>query len=386
MKKKTDLWPVRELEKEFTRINFPEYQREPNVWSRVEKQRLIDSMLRQFDIASIYFCVDADGSIDCVDGRQRIGAIMSFLGKNQVDDDNGFELRLENEIYQEEEQEQRFASLQGLSFPELENKPKKMALARQFVNEFLDYEITIVKLSGSSRPEEFNLQFTRLNLGAIINSGEKLNTMVGDLRDECFTNHGIGQHAFLDKIKIPTRRFAKEGVAAQILAQVFSFEEKGKFTRTRHFDLQYLFKTHATLTEEPKGWIEQTKTIMDLLEPAFDDLAILRNRAITVSTVLLAWKLEVTTDAEAGKLARFIEEFLCRLQWQVGRGLDVDNEYRYLIDFQRQVTQASVESSAVEVRATMLEREYYRWLDSRGLSGDDEYRKRTGYDPGEACR
>ncbi len=42
--------------------------------------------------------------------------------------------------------------------------------------------------------------------------------MVGDLRDECFTNQGIGQHAFLDKIKIPTRRFAKEGVAAQILA------------------------------------------------------------------------------------------------------------------------------------------------------------------------
>lgn len=75
-----------------------------------------------------------------------------------------------------------------------------------------------MKLSDSSRPEEFNLQFTRLNLGAIINSGEKLNAMVGDLRDECFTNQGIGQHAFLDKIKIPTRRFAKEGVAAQILA------------------------------------------------------------------------------------------------------------------------------------------------------------------------
>ena len=175
MRKDTELWSVKRLEEHFTRINFPEYQREPNVWSLDAKRRLIDSMLRQFDIASIYFYVDDEGSIDCVDGRQRIGAIMSFLGKNPEDDDNGFEFKLLNEIY--EDKELLFAPLQESSFPDLEKEAENTTPARQLVEEFRDYKITIVKLSGSSRPEEFNLQFTRLNLGTIINSGEKLHAM-----------------------------------------------------------------------------------------------------------------------------------------------------------------------------------------------------------------
>jgi len=44
-----DIWSL------FIDIEFPEYQREPNIWSREQKQRLMDSIIRQFDIASIYF-------------------------------------------------------------------------------------------------------------------------------------------------------------------------------------------------------------------------------------------------------------------------------------------------------------------------------------------
>ena len=247
VEKKSIVWKVRKLREHFTRISFPEYQREPNIWPRVAKQRLIDSMLRQFDIASLYFYVDADGSIDCIDGRQRIAAIMSFLGENPEDVDNGFEFKLLNEIYQDDKQP--FEPLQGSGFAKLVDDSKKEDLARLLVEKFQDYDLTIVQLSGSRRPEEFNLQFTRLNLGTIINSGEKLHAMVGELRDTCFSDGGIGQHAFLEMTRIPTRRFAKEQVAAQILAQVFSLEEKKEFTRTRHFDLQRLFKDHATLSE-----------------------------------------------------------------------------------------------------------------------------------------
>lgn len=376
MKKETKLWSVRDLEKHFTRINFPEYQREPNIWSRVEKQRLIDSMLRQFDIASLYFYVDRDGSIDCIDGRQRIGAIMSFLGENPDDVDNGFEFKLLNEIYKDEEHP--FSLLDGFTFPQLASED--MEAAHQLVKEFRDYRLTIVSLSGSRWPGEFNLQFTRLNLGTIINSGEKLHAMIGDLRDACFDD--VGQHAFLALTRLPTRRYSREQVAAQLLAQVFSIEEKGEFTRTRHFDLQRLFKEHSTLTNERKAWIQKTKAILDLLKTAFDDLSILRNRAITVSTVLLALKLRITTEKGARQMAQFIREFLRRLQWQVDKGLDIDVEYRYLMDFQRHVTQASVEKPAIEARAKMLEQEYGHWRKSEALTGDDKYAKRTGSKPG----
>ena len=384
MKKQTVEWSVQELEKQFTRINFPEYQREPTVWSRIAKQRLVDSMLREFDISSLYFYVDDDDSIDCIDGRQRIVAIMSFLEENPEDDDNGFEFKLMNEIYEDEEPP--FVALEGLGFRQIVQRAQSEDRARQLMTAFQQYKLTIVQLSGSRRPEEFNLQFTRLNVGTIINSGEKLHAMVGDLRDECFTDEGIGHHGSLETTSIPTRRFAREQVAAQILAQIFSLEETREFTRTRHFDLQRLFKVHAHLTDELKGWIEETRAILDLLRTKFDALSVLRNRAITISTVLLARKLSVANMEEAGQLARFIEEFLCRLQWQVRKGLDVDLEYRYLIDFQRHVTQASVERPAVEARADTLEEEYARWDRSGVLRGDDEYKDRTGLDPTEACR
>jgi hypothetical protein len=384
VEKDTELWPVERLAETFSAINFPEYQREPNVWSREAKQRLIDSMVRQFDIASIYLYVDDEGSIDCIDGRQRIGAIMSFLDENPEDADNGFEYKILNEIF--EDDEHPFDALYGRRFAELKAAAPDDPLAGQLVALFNNYRLTIVQLRGSRRPEEFNLQFTRLNLGTIINSGEKLNAMVGDLRDACFSEGGLGAHEFFEGTGIPTRRFAKEQTAAQALTQILSLHDTGEYTRTRHFDLQKFFKQYAVLTAEQRTVIGRTRTILDLLEAAFDELGVLHSRAITVSTVLLAWEENVSSAEQARQLAQFIDGFACRLRWQVKKGLDVDDEYRYLIDFQRHLTQASVEKPAVAARATVLRQEFARWREDGTYRGDEAFQDRSGTDPSEACQ
>ena len=103
MRKLTEAWNIATLRERVNRIHFPEYQREPNVWGRDAKQRLVDSIARDFDIASFYLYVKDDGSWDCVDGRQRIGAIMAFLNEERGDKHRGFEFRIDNEIYSEEE-------------------------------------------------------------------------------------------------------------------------------------------------------------------------------------------------------------------------------------------------------------------------------------------
>ena len=216
MEKKVESWSVRELRSHYPNIDFPEYQREPNLWSVVEKQRLIDSMIRRFDIASLYLYQHDDGSIDCVDGRQRIGTIMSFVGDNPTDKNANFPFRHMNEVYQDEPP---FGPLEGLAFTKIEELAKgpkdteaeepqnaEAEIAKGFVTLFLEYPLTGVMLSESKQSEEFNLQFTRLNLGTIINSGEKLHAMVGDLRNECFG--GLGKHPFLEGTHIPTRRYA----------------------------------------------------------------------------------------------------------------------------------------------------------------------------------
>lgn len=384
MDKKILIWRVSELEQRHATINFPEYQREPSVWSRAAKQRLVDSMLRRFDIASLYFYENEDGSFDCVDGRQRIGAIMSFLGRNPADEDNGFDLKVSNEIYVDDHLP--FHELEGIGYEQArERSMDKDKIAQRLVDEFDKYKLTIVQLSGSLRPEEFNLQFTRLNLGTIINSGEKLHAMVGEIRDVCFEDGGLGQHPFLEMIKIPTRRYSKEQVAAQILAQAFARKETGEYTKTRHFDLQRFFKAHSTLDDERQGWVQEITATLHLLANVFKDLSIIRSRAITVSTVLFAWMVQLD-EAEAKVYAAFVKEFLWRLKWQVQKGLDVDPEYRYLIDFQRHVTQASVEKPAVQARAEVLAAGFDFWKGKGRITGDEEYSARTKSNPVKECR
>ena len=384
MDKKVESWSVQHLREQFSQIDFPEYQREPNLWTLVEKQRLIDSMTRRFDIASLYLYQHEDGAIDCVDGRQRIGAIMSFVGDNEADDDMKFRYRHLNEVY---EDEPMYGPLEGLTFGEIEelNQDPQNLPASQFMTTFLDYPLTVVMLSASRQSEEFNLQFTRLNLGTIINSGEKLHAMVGDLRNECFD--GLGKHPFLEGTNIPTRRFAREQVAAQILAQIFSLHTSDGFVRTRHFDLQGLFKRNSRLTNEQKELVERVTQLLDLLAEPFGEISVLRNRAITVSTVLLAWRRQIQTTDEASEIAAFVEEFVSRLNWQIKKGLLMDREYHYLTRFQRNITQASAESSSVASRAEMLEEELERWIETGDLGGDAAWRENnSGFEPSEASR
>ena len=387
MKKDIETWTIDDLQRRFLAINFPEYQREPNIWSLYAKRRLIDSILRRFDIASLYFYRNDDGSLDCIDGRQRINAIMAFLGRNHRDEDNDFSLKVINEIY--EEKKHPFKDLEGKSFGQIEAlKKRRNKIARNAIDTFLQYEVTFVLLSEATEAEEFNLQFTRLNVGTMINAGEKLHAMVGRMPDMCFDDDRIGRHPFLDVLSIPSRRYAKEQVAAQILAQVFSIDETSEFTKARHYDLQRFLKAYAELSDSDEELISEVTSTFDALAKGLRSAGdLLGNRAIAVTTVLVAWRRKLYRKSKEMKaFAQFVDAFVCRLRWQVRQGLDVDQEYRYLIDFQRHVTQASVERPAVEARFEVMEAEFDRWLKDGRLLGDKDFKRRTKREPDEACR
>lgn len=388
MERRPTTWTLEQLSHAFVDIEFPEYQREPDIWSRDQKQRLIDSILRQFDIASVYF-YQRDGDLECIDGRQRLNAIMSFLGKNLADErDNGFALQLENEISSGLVTE--FEKLDGLTFEQLRahqanDQSELCTLAAQAIEAILRYEITTVMLSDVHDEEEFNLQFLRLNLGTLINAGEKLHAMVGSVRDVIFDSAEVGQHPFFDHVRIPTRRYAKELTAAQVLLHVFSFAEVEEFARARHVDLQRFVKQHAE-TEPSNPLIGAVAETLDAMsEGAQGATNYLRNRAVTVSLILLAWRRNVASGSlPAGVFWEFAEEFMARLGWQVEKmkEFDVDPEYSHLVEFQRHVTQASVEKPAVTRRHQILERNLDLWLQEGVLVGDRAFRDRTGADPG----
>lgn len=383
MKKETMLWTVKELLDRSPRIAFPEYQREPNIWSRDAKQRLIDSMVRDFDIAPLYLFREADEAYDCVDGRQRIGAILSFFGENPDGDDNGFPFRILNEVFTD--LSHPYAALTEKTWASLESDADRGEhVASRFRSQLEAYELTIVLLSDMEEPEEFNLQFARLNLGTILNSGEKLHAMVGDLRDACFDDVGLGKHPLLVQVKIPERRFSREQLAAQIASQALSWHTVREFTRTRHFDLQRDFKKYSLLSEEGKRVLEDVRARMGELHHFLVDPSVLTNRAIIVSAVMVMVAGEFSArDTE--QFAKFLREFLCRLRWQVAKGREADREYMYLFDFQRHITQASVEKPAVTARHKIIMEALQGFRDTGLLRGDHEYHERTGGVASEEC-
>ena len=374
---------IRELQRSFLELEFPEYQREPNIWSREQKQRLIDSILRQFDIASVYFYQREDSRLECIDGRQRLNAIMSFLGSNPGDErDNGFTLHIDNEISRGLATE--FDPLSGHTFEHIERHASDetsdlhhlAATARETI---FEYPITTVNLSEATDNEEFNLQFLRLNLGTLINAGEKLHAMVGVMRDVVFADDGIGKHPFFECVRIPTRRYAKELTAAQVLLQMFSFSELEEFTRARHVELQRFLKQYEDLDPAHSLVLEASDTLDVLSDGVADAADYLRNRAVTVSLILLAWRRGVVIgELEVNTFWAFASAFMERLGTQVEKmkSFNVDTEYQHLVEFQRHLTQAAVERPALTRRHEILSRSLDQWLVDSTLEGDREYEAR----------
>ncbi|MBI5100074.1 MAG: DUF262 domain-containing protein [Nitrospirae bacterium] len=210
MKKKNIRWSIEHLQKNYKTIEFPEFQREPTVWDLDKKRKLIDSILRNFDIASIYLYKRDDGIYECIDGRQRINAILSFLGLNEGKQEEDHLLKYDNKFIFKSDDELLGRSL----LQKFHNKTwEKFSKPQQ--QDFFQYDFNVIEITDIDKDdEELNLMFLRLQLGAPLNAGEKLNAMVGDMKKLVFEK--LGKHKYFDFLHIPKRRFSKELTAAQI--------------------------------------------------------------------------------------------------------------------------------------------------------------------------
>ncbi len=359
MQRNTMEVPVSEIRDMFPVISFPDYQREPTVWGLDAKQRLIDSMLRMFDISSIYIYMLEEGNWECIDGRQRLNAIAAFLGRNPESQDNRFRLSISNEVGRETDS--LLESIDGKSFAEIERMAESDGEVEGLVQALLGYEMTIVVLSDASSPEEFNLQFLRLNLGALMNAGEKLKAMVGEMRDTVFDV--LGPDPFLRLADVPNRRFAREQIAAQVVLQAYTYRRSKEFTRSRHTDLQAFFKRQFEMDDVAHEVVEELEAVMAALEDQADNWSgLMKNRAITVSTLLLAWRQGIPNQGGAEEFVSFMQKFSVALQEKARQIRELEPEAKeskaYLIDFQRHVTQAAVERRAVEGRHSILRTQY----------------------------
>jgi hypothetical protein len=180
---------IKTLYEDFYKLNKidfnAEYQRS-EIWRLPKKQLLLDSILRNFDISKIFLRQLVDGRYECLDGQQRLKAIFGYL-KDEF-------------------------SLSGKETPEV--GPKRFSeLGNELQWRIWSYAIYATLVHNVDDPTTCRI-FLRLQEGMPLNSAEKLNANLGEVRDVVFE---LSKHKFFSLSGLPEYRFFRRYVAAQIL-------------------------------------------------------------------------------------------------------------------------------------------------------------------------
>lgn len=279
-------WPLFTLSKKRKRIDTnPDYQR-PAVWTKAQKQLLIDSILRDFDVPKIYLHEKNNDTYDVIDGQQRIRAIWSFY-------DDEFALSKDAE------------PVNGYDVANKKYSELDMDIATIIDSYNLDFVIL-----DTQNEDEIREMFLRLQNGTTLKAQEKRNAMPGRMRN--FIKE-LTNHEFFSKVNFSNTRFTYDLIAAQMTLlelnkgicnikdrDLNAMYEKSKNFNTSSTDaktiyhiLDYLNKMFPVKSPELKRYstISLFILIMDLM-PNYD----IREREVDIAKWFIDFEAERLLD------------------------------------------------------------------------------------------
>jgi hypothetical protein len=311
MKMESRKQAIDKIYKRRNRYEIPEYQRE-EVWGVVEKQLLIDTILKGWKLPKFYFLKTSESGYEVVDGQQRLAAIFEFLDGDLSLSSGTSEAYDGAETYDD--------------------------LDVDVSDVFDDFEINFDEIEDASE-EEIQEFFKRLQGGFRLNSAERLNAVPSKLTSYC---RSLAKHEFFKNcVPFKDKRYAYFDVAAKAAA----IEIEGFDAGMRINDLETLFRSQASFSPNSKVG-KRIKAGLDFLGKALPkNSTALRLRSMTQSIINLACKLQEVgfTDSSGAKFAEFVVHFSHGLAEQVEAGhLATDADY---LTFQRTVN-ANVKGAA----------------------------------------
>ncbi len=341
MKRRVEKWTVDKLHKARARLSFPEYQRQPNLWSPDKKSLLIDSILSDIDIPKLYFNEVKDGSFEVVDGQQRLWAIWEFL-------DDEYRYRADGKAHK---------------FSEL-GKSQRDAIRNYGL------QVTIFEDASDDYLREL---FVRLQLGLLLVTGEKLHAATGAMKDFVFDK--LAGRRFIRELKMPNRRYAKETLCAQIAINSFTRAKVQTFSRTRYEDLLFFFNEYEHPVGKDLAFFQaQAKIISTVLDDLWECFSSrtrdLTNRSYILSIYLLFEEFRADlTEAKARKeFVEFVFALWSRLRQEISAGIDRNN--RELYAFETMLSSAPGERYQIERRHQKLIDYYQHFKQAGKVKGD----------------
>jgi hypothetical protein len=339
MKRKVEDWSVAQLYKERTRISFPEYQREKMLWPEEKKSLLIDSILQDIDIPKLYFNRLKDKNLEVIDGQQRLWSIWQYL-------DGMYRYKVNGT---------------GQLFSNLSFSQKKQI-------ENYKFQITVF---DEATDDYLRTLFVRLQLGLLLNTGEKLNVATGKMKEFVFKK--LVAHSFIKRLGIPARRYAKQTLCAQICINSFTRQKLKSFARTRYDDLLNFFSEY----EDPRGQdlvlfnseTRKIEAVLDELRQCFGaESEKLKNRSYILSIYLFIEELSPLSTRERKTFVDFVFRLWKRLREEMKLGMDRTN--RELYSFESFLSSAPGEAYQIERRHEKLKEYYTHFKETGKIKGD----------------
>ncbi|MCK4788405.1 MAG: DUF262 domain-containing protein [Desulfobacteraceae bacterium] len=320
-----------------------DYQRE-KIWSQKMQQLLLDSILRDIDIPKIYI-VEVKGNkqfdYECIDGKQRMTTLLRFFRPESNE-----ETPLTVRHYEKEYTYKKFKKEYPTDAKTIEDYELSFAIYKSLDDEFVR-EI-----------------FRRLQLGIRLNSGELLKTRTGTIRDFIYKEIG-NKGPFFRYTNLSEKRFSRPFTLAQICINSFAkAKPNGEFVRARLQDIEDFFEDNHDIDRNDENLV-RVREVLKLLDSAFKKNAKrISSRAVAVTAYLYAE--ELYKEKRAAHMRQFAKFYL-KLLDEIKHDMDRIRRYekpsnpKVLEEFQRYVTQASVEAYSIKRRHEFVKKafEYY---------------------------
>ncbi|MCR9193088.1 MAG: DUF262 domain-containing protein [Hyphomonas sp.] len=311
----------------------PDYQRPP-AWSKKQKQLLIDTILRGYDVPKMYWQRLEKGApfeFAVIDGQQRLRTIWEFCGgefalAKDMDPVDGIEIA-----------KKKYADLD-------------FDLRSKFDIYFLDVVIVDDAIQ-TDEEDEVRDMFLRLQNGTTLKAQEKRNAMPGQMRD--FIKDVAG-HRFFENCKFTNSRFAFDHIAAQMVR----LEMAGEPTSVRDGDLNKMYEGNRAF--DPNGKVaKKVRRVLDYLLRAFPDKTpeLERYNAIVLyclsSTLIGCYAHSGTEEA----LAKWFIEF--ETERRKNETLDEEERDPQLIEYRRLTSQSTDSEESIRARLEFIERRFF---------------------------
>ena len=323
-----------------------DYQRE-KIWSRKNQEELLDSIIQNIDIPKIYLAeVKGDEQFDyeCIDGKQRMSTLLSFF-KPEKDEDSPLTVRIAGEKY---------------TYKQLKKDLPQLA------KKIEDFELTFAIYPELD--EEFIREiFRRLQLGVRLNSGELLKMHMGAMRNFVYNEMG-GDAPFFRLTNLSEKRFSRQFTLAQICINSFKHKEIGDFGRARYDDLTDFFKEKENIEKTDEN-LMRIRKVLKIMDKSFEKQAAhISSRAVAVSAYLFVEDLFLNNKTN---LASDFADFYIALLGDIKANMELLSKYETpknrttLEDFQKYISQASVEPYSIRLRHKFLEKAFAYYLNPK---------------------